>query len=158
MTASPADTRRAMIESNRRRLTRQGEEAREAVERAREVEREAWRALDDFELRNRPSYPTREMLEGIAAAAQKVHDRAIPASHLGERVAESVSAHGRQGAIYVSHNAPYGRASNGHLWVFTQDEIESIKKAIESHGLVVGRWWRHEKGLTFVTEVSHAVG
>ncbi|AXC37957.1 hypothetical protein SEA_JACKO_99 [Microbacterium phage Jacko] len=158
MTASPADTRRAMIEGNRRRLTRWGEEAREAVEKARQVEREAWIALDNFEKANRPSYPTREMLEGIAAAAQKVHDHAIPDSHLGERVGGGVRVHGSQGAIYVYHGAPYGRAANGYLWGFTNSESEAIRDAIESHGLDIHYSWRHEKGLSFVTVVSDAVG
>lgn len=158
MTASPADTRRAMIEGNRRRLTRWGEEAREAVERARQVEREAWLALDAFEKANRPSYPTREMLDGIAAAAKKVHDGAIPDSHLGERVGESVSVDGRSGWVSVGHKAPYGRAANGYLWHFTNAEMLAIREAIESHGLEVTQQWRHEGGLSFVAIVTDAVG
>ena len=143
-----------IIERNRAYLNRCIRNAREDADRARDSLRSAQLARDEFELRQRPTYPTTELRLGLEAALLDVVDAHDPGSNQGRQLGGGVSVHGRWGYIWVNAQAPYGEASNGRLWNFTDGEVQEMIEHIERHGGNVTQQWQHESGHTFVVRVA----
>lgn len=123
---------------------------REDVEKARASLRAAEIARDEFELRHRPMYPTTEIRLALERAVEAVKSREVPKTHMGRELGAGVFVHGEWAHIYVKHLAPYGRASNGYLWNFTEPEIQLMREHIEAFGVKLDTDWRNDRGHTFV--------
>lgn len=127
--------------------------AQEDVDKARDSLRAAQLNRDEFELRERPIYPTVEMRLAIERAVKLVKEGDKPTSHLGRVLSDGVTVHGEQGFIRVDPQAPWGRAANGKLWSFTPSEVDIIRDQIKSAGLIVTKQWTGD-GVSFVVEVA----
>lgn len=139
---------------NRKYLERCIRNAREDFDKARDSLRSAEIARDEFELRQRPSYPTTGMRLAIERAVEEVKHGRDPGSSQSVQLGAGVSAHGAWGFIWINHGAPYGMASNGYLWTFTPAEVQRTIEHIEAFGLTVTRNWTHERGHSFQVEVA----
>lgn len=146
--------RQSQIEYNRRTLAHRIRLAREEVENARHALREEQLARDEFELRLRPSFPTAEMRLGIEDAVLAIKRGEEPKSSQGTKMRSGVAVHGTWGYVWVEHGAPYGQASNGYLWHFTEPEIQRMREQIESLGVKLDTDWNYAKGHTFVIALA----
>lgn len=138
------------IERNRRYLERCIRNAREDFSEARDSLRAAEIARDEFELRQRPTYPTTEIRLALERAVKAVKDREVPRTHMGRELGAGVYVHGEWAHIYVKHLSPYGRAANGYLWNFTEPEIQRMREHIEAFGVKLGNDYSYAEGHTFV--------
>lgn len=138
------------VERNRRYLNRLISRALADEEKAREALRNARIARDEFEMKQRPEYPTPEILAAVEVAVGMVERGQRPEKHGGDQVEPGVTVYGDAGYIDIRHLSPYGLAANGYLWNFTGPEIQRIRDHIESLGLKVQTDWPHERGHTFV--------
>ena len=143
-----------IIERNRAYLNRCIRNAREDADKARDSLRSAQLARDEFELRQRPTYPTTELRLGLEAALLDVLDAHDPGSNQGRQLGGGVSVHGRWGYIWVNAQAPYGEAANGRLWNFTAGEVDEMISHIQQHGGKVLTHWVTEMGHSFEVEVA----
>ncbi|AWY05672.1 hypothetical protein SEA_OLINDD_102 [Microbacterium phage OlinDD] len=144
----------ARIERNRRYLNREIQNARDTVDAARARLRDAEIALDEFELRQRPTYPTTEIRLALERAVEAVKAREVPKSHMGRQLGAGVTVHGEWAHIYVAHLAPYGRAANGYLWNFTEPEVQRMREHIEAFGVKLDTDWAYAQGHTFVIALA----
>lgn len=142
------------VERNRRYLEREMRNAREGVTAAQEKLRDAEIARDEFELRQRPTYPTTEIRLALERAVEAVKAREVPKTHMGRRLGAGVTVHGEWAHIYVKHLAPYGRAANGYLWNFTEPEIQRMREHIESFGVKLDTDWTYDQGHAFVIALA----
>lgn len=139
---------------NRRMILARIKRAHDAVDKAQADLREEQIARDEFELRQRPTYPTTEMRLALEVAARDVRHAHKPESHLGRMLGAGVSAHGEQGFISVNHGAPWGMAANGYLWQFTNSEVERIKDHLKAFGMTIVHEWGYAQGHSFTVKVA----
>lgn len=142
------------VENYRRAFKRRIDRARAAVDAAKHNLHEEESARDEFELSQRPEFPTTEMRIALEAAVLDVKDAHDPKTNQGRQLAGGVSVHGKWGYIWIDHGAPYGLAANGYLWKFTPKEIEAMRAHLKSFGATVVTDWPNEKGYTFQLEVG----
>lgn len=154
MNATPNGMHASVEARNRANLLRRVDSARRLVEDAKDVLRETERAYDDFELRNRPKFPTTAQRIALEAAVEDVKDGFAPPSHLGRHVDAGVVAHGEKGFISIDADAPYGRFANGRLWDFTDEEVNEIISHVVRLGVNVKEFWMHERGLSMTVAVA----
>lgn len=129
--------------------------ARAAVDAAQHNLHEEQVARDEFELSQRPNFPTREMLLGIEDALVDIRHRTEPETHQGRTMRGGVSVHGTWGYIWIDHGAPYGMGANGYLWKFTPKEVDAMRDHLQKFGATIKTEWAYEKGYTFELEVAH---
>ncbi|UVG34155.1 hypothetical protein SEA_PAVLO_99 [Microbacterium phage Pavlo] len=129
--------------------------ARAEVDAAKHNLREEQVARDEFELSQRPEFPTTGMRLTLEKAVQDVKDGHDPNSHQGRKIGDGVTSHGKWGYIWVNHGAPYGMAANGYLWRFTPGEADAMREHIKQFGATVVAEWPNENGYTFQLEVGH---
>lgn len=141
---------RIMIERTRSYLERCVRYAREGVNEAQATLRAAQLNRDEFELQQRPTYPTTEIRMALERAVEAVKAGEVPKSHMGRQVDAGVSVHGEWAHIYVNHLAPYGLAANRYLWNFTEPEVQLMREHIESCGVKLDTDWSYVQGHTFV--------
>lgn len=144
----------ARIERNRRYMESDIRLAQGKLDAAREELRGRQIARDEFELRNRPTYPTTEIRLALERAVKAVKAREVPKSHMGRDLGSGVSVHGEWAHIFVAHLAPYGRAANGYLWNFTEPEVQRMREHIESFGVKLDTDWTYAQGHTFVIALA----
>lgn len=128
--------------------------ARAAVDAAKHNLHEEESARDEFELSQRPDFPTTEMRLALESAVLDVKDAHEPKTHQGRQLGGGVTAHGKWGYIWVDHGAPYGLAANGYLWKFTPKEVDAMRAHLKQFGATVVTDWPNEKGHTFQLEVG----
>lgn len=128
--------------------------ARAAVDAAKHNLHEEESARDEFELSQRPEFPTAEMLIALEVAVLDVKEGHEPKTSQGRQLAGGVSVHGKWGYIWVDHGAPYGLAANGYLWKFTPKEIQAMRDHLKQFGARIKYDWPHEKGYTFEIAVD----
>lgn len=153
MNPTPNGMHASVEARNRENLLRKIAAAKEDVGDARDRLHDAEQAYDDFEWRNRPHYPTTAQLLALEKAVEDVKDGFEPPSHLGRQISDGVSAHGKQGFIWVNAKAPYGRAANGRLWKLDSAEIQKILDHVKALGVTVTEWWPHEEGMSMKVRV-----
>ena len=143
------------IERTRRYMKSDINLAQARVDRAGRDLRELQVALDNFERRHRPAFPTTEQRLSLEQAVEYVKAKHKPKSHLGESIKGILDVHGEQGFISLNSAAPHARASNGRLWNFTEAEIQRVRDHLKAFGATIVTDWSHEKGHAFQLEVSH---
>lgn len=147
-------TSQQTIDRNRAYLNRCIRNAREEADKARDSLRAAQLNRDEFELRQRPIYPTTEIRLALEAALEDIKDKRDPGTSQGRRFGSGVTAHGSWGYIWVNARAPYGEASNGRLWNLTASEVDEMIAHIQQFGGNVTKEWQTEMGHSFVVEVA----
>lgn len=147
-------TSQQTIDRNRAYLNGCIRHAREEAERARASLRAAQLNRDEFELRQRPTYPTTEIRLALEAALEDVRNGHDPGTSQGRRFGSGVTAHGSWRYIWVDARAPHGEASNGRLWNFTEGEVDEMIAHIQQFGGRVLKHWKTEMGHAFQVEVA----
>lgn len=128
---------------------------------ANALARETRQAIDGMRLKSKPGYPLPEHVMGIDEAVERVRQKVVASSHLGDPCAPTtmpyaVVAVGNRGFVSVRHGAPYSMTLRGSkLWRFTDDDVEAIRKLLTDFGATITDDWRtHDEGHSFIIRIT----
>lgn len=144
--------RRISVQRQRQFFKANLRRARQRVEEAREELRQTQVAFDEFELRNRPTFPTQAMLKGIEHAATSIRVGEKPTSHPGDKFDGGVSVIGNRRFIILDAQAPHSALGTRKLWNFQPAELEAIRAKLGQEGFLVESEWDHSGGHTFTVK------
>ena len=120
--------------------------------RAQGLRREA----DRLFLQARPTFPTPEHVEGIAAAVALILGGAVAESHHGDPCAPgpnkyAVTWQDVARRISVRHGSGLTSTRDGHrLWRFSPGEIEALLAVVREAGAEPVDHWSHDEGVSIL--------
>lgn len=140
----------------RKKINKNEDDREEAIRAYDKIEKKLIAEYVELMKKERPSYPTKEQLEGLSLIAQMVHDDTPYGDHLGysregdPKLPRSLNYSSQGMRINIYTRSPYMPGTAGRIWTFDENEVQALRQALSGLSLSIVCEWDHEDGHAFV--------